>query len=543
MELQKPSDGTINLEIAINSEGGARKLEDLILPIQDAIYSLLQSEDASVTIRVKKGMTQDDENESIVNTLKIPEVVLPSIPNLEIEKGWGAGTFKKRGRIDRRYFLYQLLREENLDDDIIDTAGINTSNMMRKESYHLVEIPQIERQVLVCDEEGEATFVSEEKRPIHFYLENDKRTLMETPGMSRVIFRDLEQWRFEMRALLTGKGLLELLEAKRKKMVQLLLPFEPPTPRDVRYYSQREIVYHDLSRFAAASGLDSGIDLKTPDFKNTIAVCHNGERVHGVTYLKHAGVALGYGRTGKDAASNQADIIDHLKRIAGFDINKNEYPKRDLAYYENANIVKADLEAIAQAVGIDDYTDLTTTYLSSNYFVCGTGEKVNCMTYLRHAALAFGYGSDASGWHTELKEASRYCPEALRDLKKITGWTPPIPPPKRDKNYYQDPANVAADLKKFADCVGVGSIDELRTTKMSSYLVTCNNGETVSLGRYVKNAGVALGIVADSKKAGSNIGYILDSLKGIAKTLRDNSETWQPHGESNPDLQDENLLS
>lgn len=523
METNESREGRINLEIAINSKDGGKKLEDLILPIQDAIYNLLQSEGTSVTIRVKKG-PMPEQGQSTITTANIPEVVLPPSADFEMERGWGGGEFKKRGKIDRRYFLYQLLREEGIDEDIIDTAGIVRPGMMRGESYHLVEIPKVERQVLVCDEEGEATFVSNREMPINFYLENDKKTLMETPGISRVIFRDTEQWRFEMRALLTGKGLLELLEMRRKKMVQLLLPFEPPTPRDENYYSQRETVYHDLCRFAAAAGVDSPLELTTSNLRGVIAVCHNGERVNGVTYIKHAGRALGYADTIKDAASYQADILRNLKEVAGFDLKKSEYTKRDAAYYQNADNVKADLQAFAAEVNIDDIADLTTSYLSGNYVVCSNGERVNCVTYLRHAALALGYGENATGWDTELQKAGRYCPEALRDLKKIAGWVPPAPLPKRDKAYYEDPAKVKADMVEFANSVGVEGIDDLRTTQMSQFRAKCSNGETVTLSRYISNAGVELGIATDSKSANSNAAHILGELKRIAKLTTDAAE-------------------
>ncbi len=59
--------------------------------------------------------------------------------------------------------LFVLANEFQLDvhdeTDVTITTGMNAANMLRGESYTLVDIPSLERCVLVCDEVGNVTFV------------------------------------------------------------------------------------------------------------------------------------------------------------------------------------------------------------------------------------------------------------------------------------------------------------------------------------------------------------------------------------------------
>jgi hypothetical protein len=74
------------------------------------------------------------------------------------------GEFQKKMTIPRLKTLLFILSNEfaiDLHDDeqLGIQKGLLGSDMMRKESYYLVTAPTIERTVLVCDEEGNATFV------------------------------------------------------------------------------------------------------------------------------------------------------------------------------------------------------------------------------------------------------------------------------------------------------------------------------------------------------------------------------------------------
>ncbi len=89
-------------------------------------------------------------------------IVPPASEHTEIVAG--DGSYIEKQRIPRLKTLLFILTNE-FDVDLHDptqiriTCGAVKNDMMRGDSYNLVEIPGIERTVLVCDEEGNATYV------------------------------------------------------------------------------------------------------------------------------------------------------------------------------------------------------------------------------------------------------------------------------------------------------------------------------------------------------------------------------------------------
>lgn len=88
-------------------------------------------------------------------------------------------------------------------DDLIITIGALRENMMRKHPYVLVEIPKLGREVLVCNENGQVTFVSDRLRGINAYSNVDKEALKETVGLFAVRYSTEENWLSEIAVLLT----------------------------------------------------------------------------------------------------------------------------------------------------------------------------------------------------------------------------------------------------------------------------------------------------------------------------------------------------
>lgn len=80
----------------------------------------------------------------------------------------GAGSFKPKERIPKTKMLLLLLETEFDDIDVEGLpdfpAGECDKNGLRRTSYRLVQIPELERTVLVCDEAGNTTFVFDQAK-------------------------------------------------------------------------------------------------------------------------------------------------------------------------------------------------------------------------------------------------------------------------------------------------------------------------------------------------------------------------------------------
>ena len=80
-------------------------------------------------------------------------------------------------------------------EEIKLTTGIVTPEMMRKTSYVMVEVPNLERTIMVCDEEGNITYVLDSSKmdektvPVDKLLDATKIEINEaienTPGFGR----------------------------------------------------------------------------------------------------------------------------------------------------------------------------------------------------------------------------------------------------------------------------------------------------------------------------------------------------------------------
>jgi len=101
-------------------------------------------------------------------SIKDQVIVPPDAPARPIVPGNGEGLLENKLRPRLKTLLFILEKDNNIDLDDPDqkkiTQGITTNEMMRKEPYYSVEVPSLNRTVLVCDEEGNATFVIDTKK-------------------------------------------------------------------------------------------------------------------------------------------------------------------------------------------------------------------------------------------------------------------------------------------------------------------------------------------------------------------------------------------
>ncbi len=102
--------------------------------------------------------------DTLIDTLTTQDhVYVPPDPR-DVSIKHGSGEFVKPGQIKRlKTFLFVLSNGfgiDTLDSSRVSIAkGAIEPNMVREEPYYVVDIPELERTVLICDEEGNASFV------------------------------------------------------------------------------------------------------------------------------------------------------------------------------------------------------------------------------------------------------------------------------------------------------------------------------------------------------------------------------------------------
>jgi hypothetical protein len=91
-------------------------------------------------------------------------------------------------------------------EDIIVRVGSLRENMMRTEPYVIVEIPGLDKEVVVCDEVGEITLVAQKVFGADFYARHTKEELKATEHIDPVTYYRKEQWLEEVSRLLFREG-------------------------------------------------------------------------------------------------------------------------------------------------------------------------------------------------------------------------------------------------------------------------------------------------------------------------------------------------
>ncbi len=430
----------------------------------------------------------------------INETFLPP-DTKEIRFGNDAGEFKKAQVFPRTRLAIEMLEQMGVNlEECKFLEGVNMLNMIRQKSYRAIIIPSLQRTILVCDEEGNRTFVAYGIDNIErFYrLRKSKlRELVEEGLLADLVWCESDEWQLKLMELLNAKPKIKTGIKKKGNAPQLE---KSSMPRDKEYYSNPEYVRSDLERFTEELGeWETPLDVNTGNISKLEITCSNGEKVKGATYLLNAGVALGMAKGIKEAQSKQAEILKTLLKTAGYEV-------RDKDYYSSPEYMRADLEAFAQQLGEwETPLDLSTSNIVKFEITCSNGEKVKGTTYLLNAGVALGIAKNA-------KEAGSKQAEILKTLLKTVGYEIKEYKP-RDKEYYSNLEHVRSDLEALAEQLGKGKTPlDVNTGNISKLEITCSNGEKVKGATYLLNAGVALGMAKDAREASSQLAEILKTL-------------------------------
>lgn len=421
----------------------------------------------------------------------LPGVILPPKDTTKIEKGSGTGLDEFREMPRMQQLIAFLNRNEIFTDDIQITAGELLPNQMRESTYYLVEIPSLQRSILVCNEVGEATFIVKTYINPKLLLTLDKESLQKQypTQVSRIIYSNQDQWE---------TSLYENIFISNK-LLQSGTNAQKNTPMDKAYFEDPIKVRNDLEAYALADGR-SVEDLSV--IGNSIEVlCSSGETMKFNTYLSHAGIALGLAKDSPESRRIKSTTIAKLKSIIGIDT----FSEMDADYFNNPIKVDADLTLFAMAAGKESVEDLFATRAHKITSHCSNGESLTFLTYLNRAGIALGIAKGTV-------EAMNLHAPILAKLKSIIGIEEQTFS-EMDADYFNNPVKVRADLKLFTEATGKEYIEDLKTSYSHTINIICANGEPLSLKTYLYRAEIALGF-AKKSQAGA-VKPILRRLKSI----------------------------
>ncbi|MFA5749862.1 MAG: hypothetical protein WC895_01420 [Candidatus Shapirobacteria bacterium] len=132
-----------------------------------------------------------DGADKISNVIVQPDVVSQNISNN------GNGEFKEKKMIDRLKTVLFILKEDfgvdlNDEDNFKIQKGIINKNMMRKTSYYLLNAPIVNRTILICDEEGNASYVFNSKKIAEKEINNDNLVNYTKSELNDLLIEDPE---------------------------------------------------------------------------------------------------------------------------------------------------------------------------------------------------------------------------------------------------------------------------------------------------------------------------------------------------------------
>lgn len=196
----------------LGNKGVARSITDILNLTQVSLARILATLE-----------TEELPNE--IMEIVISGVVLPTTRHRQTSDKLNAEKRESPIYQPRLKWVMELLNRNGIFlEDIIVVSGDTRPNMYRKDSYRIVEIPRLQREMLVCDQVGEATFVIDGICKRSYLTETPKEVLVELPNVVRIEQRDREMWEQSIiQALLQGKGIGEKVDTRNFEQIKAAL--------------------------------------------------------------------------------------------------------------------------------------------------------------------------------------------------------------------------------------------------------------------------------------------------------------------------------
>ncbi|MFC1615687.1 hypothetical protein ACFL21_00975 [Patescibacteria group bacterium] len=480
-------------------------LHRVILENQEKLQLYLMDDEESEDCLIEEALEMigggedfEDGNWEEIEPIDLEAIFVPTDDDFFIREGFNGGIFEKAGHIERIELAFEVLRSLGVEK-VLRFKGEFYTRTVRELSYEMIVVPELKRVILLCEEEGNRTFVRKGIVDLPSFYKKTKSQLKNDPEVVDFIWKDPVSWKNDLK-----RYLLEDWSVEEAKSHGNLV-------RNYKYYSNSENLRADLDNFAQACGIENSTMIKaTSDFFGRDFTYRTGETIKFVSYLARAGRSLGIAKSKKEANSKRAEILRHLLIIAGYLDEIIISVPRDEGYYKNRETVKADLDNYAKKWGLKSPLDLG---LGRKFLYgelsCFNGESVTFITYLNNAGMQLGIAKNS-------REASSIKKIILKFLLRVAGYDVPNYAP-RDIIYYSDSRKVKSDLEGFAQKCGIDSpLDLSINPQFTKEDIECSNGEIIKFNTYINHVGITLELYSTCKEANSNRSKILKALLKIA---------------------------
>ncbi|MFC1615834.1 hypothetical protein ACFL21_01725 [Patescibacteria group bacterium] len=472
---------------------------ELVMEELNSLHKSVREKMNTVIDKQKLEIEKCNSESLDVNIVQLGTTIVPTSGFFFPENKSGGKFFERKKYMARLTLVLEVLGEIGIKKCMI-FEGSNEPSMIRRMSYNVVVIPELNRVILVCEEKGNRTFIRKGIADLPSFFGATKQELKEDPNVISFCLRRPDRWRELLKRNLVEDYKREIQKVDDENDLQ---GFDEFPPRDFDYYSNKKIIRDDITTFAGQLGVNPVEISSSFKFAGATIQCSNGEDLKFARYCRHAGVALGIARTSNEASGKFVYIISMLLKIAG-------YPKRDCEYYRNSKNVSNDLINYAQAAGLNNPLELGPEYKFRQISInCSNGEQVIFEIYLVHASKQLGLvEKDFTKKSSILK--------TLHELLSIAGYEI-VETVSRDVNYYSDPMKVKADLLNFVKEFELETPFDI--SGAPSFLkseVVCTNGEKIKFSKYLCHAALALGFAETYIEAKKNHSKILKRLLEIA---------------------------
>lgn len=171
-----------------------------------------------------------------IHSIELPGVILPP-GEQKIPEGHGGAThetFEVKFQQRLSQFINLLQSFGIFTDDITVYHGKISNQMMRQASYNMVDIPRLKKQVLLCDQVGEATFVVNGRLPRGVLLTLTKEQLQERyPDLvTRVEYTSATAWEEQLTALLFSDGIGTKVDVRDQEALRMEIMKLVPTAEE-----------------------------------------------------------------------------------------------------------------------------------------------------------------------------------------------------------------------------------------------------------------------------------------------------------------------
>lgn len=227
------------------------------------------------------------------------EYLVPPDP-LEVRRGESRGGQNEKRTYPRYRLTLEVLKDMGVDfTECRAYKGAVDPERMRGKSYIMIVATPIDRCILVCEEEGNRTFVIYNAEDPKKYGGMTKQELLSLKGSETqdLCWYTEEFWKRRLGTLLNFPD-----AEKANEMVNWK-----------EYFKNTDYIQHDLEAFAKVAGVPIE-KINTGNIRDKHIHCVSGERVHGLKYMRRAAVALGFAQTHSEASIKRS-IIEHLKSL------------------------------------------------------------------------------------------------------------------------------------------------------------------------------------------------------------------------------------